>query len=350
MENKKLFFIGCLFLCILVISSSDYLMKCITDEKFNVKNVFHSDRFEYGDLYGFSYLSDYRHKRNFINPIQKINNAPKKINLFVVGDSFLEKEFITSKNIFNSVNDYKFLRHNSNDKLVFELDTSKENVLLIETVERNLREFKKEDYIKSKFFRKDNLKKEVKKISLGKIYYDIEGIVFNKKIENYIEFNLFDYSFFSPIKEIKADITKQYFNRINSSVTILSNKKYLYLSSTIDKSSLGSSFLEFKQKEVDEIVNTINNLNFYYKTQGFDRVYFSIIPNTVTITEKYLKNNQIISKIEKSPILKAPLIRIYNKFIVEKKQIYFYSDTHWNINGFNLWLNIFNNELSKKTK
>jgi hypothetical protein len=91
----------------------------------------------------------------------------------------------------------------------------------------------------------------------------------------------------------------------------------------------------------------MNRLYQYYRAKGFDEVYFSIIPNPVTILYPEMgKYNEIISRVMHHPNLKVPVIDVYDQFRSAAVRIYSKADTHWSVNGFNIWLNEFNKKLA----
>ena len=124
---------------IYVISSDDGLTKRLSFYKLQNNSFLTSDRFKYGDLYGMSYLPDFRILRD-LNSIKQYAhcNCPEKINLYVVSDSYIWPIF-DRKEYYCGVNKLVNIKTNDRDVIRGKLDPSKKNILLIEFSERNLR-------------------------------------------------------------------------------------------------------------------------------------------------------------------------------------------------------------------
>jgi hypothetical protein len=145
---------------------------------------------------------------------------------------------------------------------------------------------------------------------------------------------------------MKANMNYVFFNRIANEVTISPNKEYLLLNETVDPLSKGSSFIPVSKNTIDSLVISLNHIYYYYKSKGFDDVYFAIIPNPVTILFPEIGNyNELIPRIQNNKNLIVPIVNIYDNFRQIKNSIYEKSDSHWTNNGFILWVNEFNNIL-----
>jgi hypothetical protein len=118
-----------------------------------------------------------------------------------------------------------------------------------------------------------------------------------------------------------------------------------------DITQVNSSFPSVKNSEVDRIVSSMNRLYKYYRAKGFDEVYFSIIPNPVTVLYPAMgRYNEIILCVMHHSGLKVHIVDVYDKFKSFSVQIYSMSDTHWSANGFNIWLNEVNKRLENFQK
>ena len=126
------------------------------------------------------------------------------------------------------------------------------------------------------------------------------------------------------------------------SVFFSSNNNFLFLAET--KKSVEN---EISETEIKKAVNNLNEIYKYYKNKGFDEVYISIIPNPVSIIEpECQKYNNLIPLIQKDNDVKMPFIDIYSIFKKTKWNVYYRSDSHWNTNGSQLWINELNRILS----
>jgi hypothetical protein len=173
----------------------------------------------------------------------------------------------------------------------------------------------------------------------------------NKNINQNLEFNLFDYIIFNPLKELKAQLNYKLFGRISKEVSIIPNQPYLFLSETVNAESSISSFNPIDDNQIGKVVTTLNSTYSHYRSIGFDAVCFSIIPNPVSIIcPEYKTYNDIIRRVQNHPDLIMPMINIIDRLDSAHCQVYQFSDSHWNYNGFNLWVNEFNKYLRTVNK
>ena len=81
---------------------------------------------------------------------------------------------------------------------------------------------------------------------------------------------------------------------------------------------------------------------------GFDYVYLSLIPNPVSVIEpEFSSYNMLIEKIQNNKELLLPYVDIFNVIKKDPKRYYYKTDSHWNYEGFELWLSYLNKELEK---
>ena len=365
------------FLSIYIVSSSSDLMKMITPYRFHTLGILSSSRYRYGDLYGVSFLPDF--KNAIWDEKAEIKrdtcNSPARINLYCVCDSYLWNYsylWMTSHSpsVFCGVNSVRYVkwavedpaRWEIVDPVEIELDSTKVNVLLIERAERFFQYIPVQGYSdKIKFVKKRPVaqRKAIKIIRQEASIFAIDqeklvaiyNFLFNKNINQNLEFNLFDYRIFIPFKEIKAQLNYKLFERSSKEVTIIPNIPYLFMNETIDPRSVRSSFIPTDDQKISNIVSGLNTIDTYYKTNGFDAVYFSVLPNPVSIISPgYQSYNDVIKRVQNHPDLRMSMINIFDKLATAPCQVYYNSDSHWNINGFNLWVNEFNSYLRKADK
>jgi hypothetical protein len=102
-----------------------------------------SDHWRYGDLYGLSYLPQYRFK---LSPYKEYHlKASKKCTnriLYIIGDSFLADKNL--KNAFYGFDDVIFIDRRFPFKDIT-LEKARENYLILEFAERNLTNFEHDD-------------------------------------------------------------------------------------------------------------------------------------------------------------------------------------------------------------
>lgn len=95
-------------------------------------------RFCNGDLYGMSFLREYKESVNY-HLLTRNNQKQRNVRLFVFCDSYVDGRI--KKNNFDAVDSIKFLRYwNPSTFLHFtHLDSSKRNIIIIEMAERHVR-------------------------------------------------------------------------------------------------------------------------------------------------------------------------------------------------------------------
>ena len=125
-------FIG---LALLVISTSDPLMKKIIAERSGLNNCFGIHRFPGGDLVSISYLDNVkrfqeRYEFIFVKPV--VDTGNRNIDLYIYGDSYLLE---IPDSAFTGVHSYHFCRRCYQD-MDYSLDPHKKNILIIEIAER----------------------------------------------------------------------------------------------------------------------------------------------------------------------------------------------------------------------
>jgi len=327
-----------LFVIVYTISSSVPLMKSIVKVR-SSGNLWYSDNHFYGDMYNLSNLPEFKKPLNntkaSVVTINCLNNV-RDVNLYAILDSYLYDHINDLSNICR-IKKFKYSRWGHDEENYKIYPDSSKNILLIEVSERSIR----------KYIHKQSILDKLSPVALivkEGAYRKVMNMLFNSSIGQNLEYNLFEYQFLNCLKEIKATINYKWFNRVNRDVTIAPDKKYLLYNKTIEVNpkETTSSFLPVTNAEVDKLVEDLNFVNNYYKSLGFKEVYFSVIPNPVTILYPQYKNhNQIISKIYSHKNLEIKLIDVVKDFKNSNLQLYSNSDTHWNDNGYILWKNDF---------
>jgi hypothetical protein len=347
MIRYSLVILSILFFWLLVVATTrDYMIE-LKNSRYGNKSLLRSDRYRYGDLYGFCYLPRFRN----VPPTQvTIPLLPQTqdtcIRLVALCDSYFWSS-IKNDSILNGVKDVTYIKWNASSlKETVVIDTTKPNVLLIETIERELRS----KFDTSFVYNKLKIEQMERKIGVQNgivkseaTTYSFWGKLFNSEIDKNLEFLLFDVSFWTPLKELKATLNFEFFDKTDHDVQVSKTKDFLYYFNTTDSTLSNSSFYPWTDLEVTEGVRSLNIIYDHYKKLGFDEVYFSIAPNPVSIVEPtYGTYNQLIPRIYAHPELRVPIIDIFNEFKASKVNLYRPSDTHWNPNGFYLWVNKFN--------
>jgi hypothetical protein len=352
-----------LLICALIIyiaASSKSIMKEVVDYKFSRTSVLGTDQFKFGDLYGMSRLEYFRKNYRAV-PIweqKKLCKKEKDIDLYMFCDSYVW-EFAPKDSFYCGVNKLQFATNNNREYLSVKLDSSKKNILLLEFVERNLIQGLEYSYeYLSTFLSIDSTKsseviegnEKPSGLSATKVFDNLETGLFNPKINSNIKFLVWETALFTPIRELRASLNYRLFDKVDKEVQLSPDHKYLLYNQTVDTSMQSSSFRAIPDFEIDTLIERLNRLESHYRACGFKEIYLSIIPNPVTVLYplyKGFKYNQLIPRIEHNSKLKMKVVDVYDDFKVAQYPIYQFSDTHWNQNGANIWLNNLNGILSK---
>jgi hypothetical protein len=349
---RKTIAIISIILCIAVYycSNNADLIEKYTD--FREKKPFiGSDKSGLGWLYSLCYLSDYRIPYYYtIHPANKSDK--NNIDLYLISDSYLY--FPTKKYHYYGVDSFVKIKWWSIESYrnIQSLRKDKHNVLVIEMTERYVRDICSNYYGMINALKIDSSFKIVnqpKTIVNEELSFSsfLEKHLFNPNINSNLELNLFDYYIFRPIKELKADFNHRIFNRVNNSdVFVDDNNHFLYYMPTVQGEQKMNSFFPLDATELPTICGNLNQVYDYYKANGFEEVYFAIIPNPVTMVNPNLfKYNDLIPQIYAVDSMRMKFFNIYSIFAKNPQKYYSRNDTHWNSEGLQTWLNEFNNIL-----
>ena len=305
------------------------------------------DDYRYGDLYRLSYLPQFKEEaiKCKPSPISQKFDEIVSINLFIIGDSFTEEERV-NKNDFPTEK-YQYCHWAKQTDI--RLDSSKRNILILETVERTFKEHfsKSVDNFKMENSTENNAQNNQswKKIVKEKIEKTIV-FCFPKGIEERLEHTLFNYDFFLWFREIKATLNLNFFDRIEKKVVLSKDKQHIFYSDEADSTDSHSAFYPINHLEIDTLITQINDTRRKYLKAGFDEVYLSIIPNKVSILSPNLGTyNHLIERIQRDPRIQTPIIDTYSIFKKYPQKYYLKSDTHWNCEGRTVWLEKTNNAI-----
>jgi hypothetical protein len=274
----------------------------------------------------------------------------KNYNIYALTDSYTEDIFKHPDYFCGAIKcGYAF--SNRGDVLPVYLDKTQRNIVMIECVERNVRTSLADSAHLTGFI---TISKD--KINETKAAEKAHNFHFNFNIKNLdgdYETNLWDYQFLRPLKQLKAKLTFNIFNRTYVDAVVSPDGKYLLYQPTVDTSFIQSSYRPIEDKELKAIIRNLNLAYEHYKRLGFDDVYLSIIPNPATILyPNYhgLKYNQLIPRLQSDSALKLKVFDIYNVFRKssedDKDKLYQRSDTHWTRFGSMVWLNEFNQKMA----
>lgn len=306
---------------------------------------FTQDSYRYGDLYRLSNLSQFK---------QLAQNCPKKfikkdssnnVALFIIGDSFTEKERINATD-FNVSN---YQRIHWNDSLNVQLDPNKRNILVLQTVERHFREhfaIPIQNLNVVTVAQKQSKQNNSLFDFLLSTYYDWENIL--KESEESLSSFLFSNDLFLLLKEWKAALNLNWFGRHNDQIALSPDGKYILFSWDTDSTRITSSFKQLPENELSQLIQQVNKTRNHYLSLGFDEVYLSIVPNKTSIVAPEMGHyNHLVERVQQHPTLRIPFINIWNTYSQHRSEVYSLSDTHWSCKGQEIWLEEINKVLSK---
>ena len=357
--QKLLACIGFIFCALtLYLTSSNAGMKWITQDRYSRIGAFGADKYLYGDLYGLTYLSKFKiiKDTNFVSlpaKDQKVNSDTA--NLFILGDSYLYSFFKEDPRYYANISQVKFIRWDVANPIEIIPARNQKNILLIESVERNMSGLFNLNSVKARLDRAEAVQSELNaRQKIAHFFAEIdEGIkenLYHKSLEANIEFAWFNFGFWESLKELKADFNLNFFGRVDKEVAISKDQNFLYLAETLNPNNPGSSFSDISEKKLKAQVSELNRIQDYYKARGFDEVIFSIIPNPVSVLKTENRpDNLLIQRIKSHPDFKVKLMDATEDLSKNAKSNFFTSDSHWNQKGAKIWLDQLNRQIKNVT-
>jgi hypothetical protein len=341
----------------LYLTSSNAGMKWITQDRYSRMGLLGADKYLYGDLYGLTYLSKFKHVKdtNFVPlpPAKDQKTYPKSANLFILGDSYLYSFFKEDPRYYFGVNEVKFIRWSVANLVEITPLKNKKNILLIESVERNMPGLFNLNSVKARLNGLERLSlvpnlRQRMTFFVSEINKGFKENFYHETQESNIEFAWFNFGFLESLKELKADFNLNFFGRVDKNVTISKGQHFLYLAETVNPTHVGSTFSEISEAQINGQVKQLNAIQEYYKAKGFDEVIFSIIPNPVSVLKTENRAiNHIIQRIKMHPGFKGTLIDPSVDLSKNAASNFFTSDSHWNQRGAKIWLDQLNLQLVK---
>jgi hypothetical protein len=348
MKKVLLALFATLFLALLVLCSNKEWMQAYSDFRFSHPSL-EPDQRKHGDLYGMCFIHKYKESTQ---PLSLKTYPAKKQNtcLYLLQDSYLQDPLQTTN--FNGIDsliqyDYR------NDPLTEILQEGKKNVLVIETAERYARnrfqnpgffihQFRLAAKEPSKTPATAQFMQSPKQEQPG-LGDKIRSMLVNTHVNSNMEFALFDYTLFSPIRGLKAEINYTLFTRLDNRIAVSRDGSFLLLKETIDSTQSTGIYTKLEDKEIDSMGAHMQVIRNAFLSAGFKEVFFSIIPNTVTLNDSSHFNispyNGLIYKIKsKAKVLGIPYIDVWELYKQSPALYYKHGDSHWNVKGKQLWL------------
>ena len=298
------------------------------------------DDYRYGDLYRLAPLPQFKLPQP-VCPSPNRSSDTAATHLYIIGDSFTEPQRLTKSDFQVS----HFQRVAWSFSLPVQLDPAKRNVLLIESVERHVREHfiqpVRELVVETDTSQLANERTPIYK----RIYDDFH----RADVEERLESALFSQDWAYWFKELKAKLTLNWFDRAYPSVSLSTDRQNVFLHSDTDTTKakvLNSSFSPLTDREVNTLVDSINATADRYQKLGFNEIYLSLIPNKASILEPNRGiYNHLIERIQANPRLRIPTVNTYGVFSKNPSGIYLTGDTHWTCEGRSKWLDLVRQKL-----
>ena len=288
------------------------------------------DDYRYGDLYRLSNLVEFKDPGKKC-PSLPIEQTTRKIALYLIGDSFTEKQRIDSSDF--AVTHYQWAHWGEN--LHLKLDTSFTNIILLESVERNVRPHFGTPIA--------NIIPDtatfISHPADGRFMHQLDRLFASDGVEDRLNTILFQFDPMLKFREIKSRINQRFFDRTDPKVTLSGDGSTLAYYEDTDSTLINSSYNYVADTEIDSLVTVINFDKDFLKDLGFDEVWFSIIPNKATILmPNYGVYNHILDRIYRHPELKVPSIGVLENFRQMQQSAYRKGDSHWSCSGQRIWL------------
>jgi len=291
------------------------------------------DSYRFGDLYRLSNLAQFKDPRNECvgYKVPARSNTSQKIHLYIIGDSFTEEQRVGKKNF--AVDAYTYVHWN--EFLHLRIDSSETNILLLESVERHLRE-KMKDTVQNLI---PDHATFVSRGDPARFMNRLDNAFKSRSTEDRLDELLFQNNVILTLKEWKSAFNYRFFNRVNKGVTLVNNDENVVYYMDTDTPNITSSFSSIKETEIDSIVRNLNSSQDFARNLGFDHVILSVIPNKVSVLMPESGNyNNLIERIYSHHDLKVPFIDVLTDFRKMDSGSYLKGDSHWTCEGQYLWL------------
>jgi hypothetical protein len=292
------------------------------------------DGYQFGDLYRLCNLAQFKEPRKACAPYEphvKLKTPSKKVNLYILGDSFTEPERIHGT--YFDVDQYQYVHWGN--VMHLQLDTTATNLLVVEIVERHVRDkFTKPI---SNFI--PDTVNFIQKPENPKFMHKLDDAFSSKNTESRLDMLLLQNNLVMQVKEWKAGLNYRFFDRVSDGVTLVNDGQDVVYHFDTNPAGSTSSFSELEKDELDSIVVNINRSAALAKKMGFDEAILSIIPNKVSIVDpEYGTYNHLIERVQSHPNLQVPFVDTYSVFKKMGKSAYLKGDTHWTCEGQAAWL------------
>jgi hypothetical protein len=276
-------------------------------------------------------------------------NRPENTVLYLDGDSYT---WSLRDSNFAGISGFHFISRYEGG--CFHLDTAKKNILIIAITESVFRTYFRDLRMLNEVYDPATKKDLVHlyqfnvpahaQLTSFLFGFSISGL-FNKNINQNLQCNLFNYNFITPMFLYKGSLNYFAFNRASGDVVISKDKNFLFLKQSVSATDTGSTYFPIQPGEIAHLVDNLNNIYDHYKKSGFKEIYLTIMPNTASIVQPEGYNN-LIPLIQNDPGLKIKIIDVYYTFKKSSRPLFYHGDTHWNLEGQQMWVDMVNQILT----
>jgi hypothetical protein len=355
MKRIVLSILAFIFFALLVISNNKDWMTAISDYRFSCSWE-GLDPHKHGDLYSMCYIQKY--KEPISEPAFKRYNSKKKaVDLYILHDSYLQNRLNT--NNFYGIDSLQQIDYRG-EPATRTLNPRNASILIIETAQRYAR-WRLQNPLY--FINQLHISKKGKLAAAPHPFLTntvdtvtwweaLKARCYNPNINSNLEFNLFDYSLFSPFRGWKSSLTNYLFGKLDNRIVISTDTRYLMLKETVDTTASTGIYSLLPESELDSMAAHMNQIRLHFLEAGFKEVWFSMIPNTATVVDStflpHHKSNGLMYKIKiRTDSLRIPYLDIYNRFLMNPDKMYKHGDSHWSNAGKEIWVNEVNHWILK---
>lgn len=286
--------------------------------------------YRFGDLYRLSALPQFKQAQP-VCPSTTLSSDTAATHLYIIGDSFTEAQRLGRADF--RVSHYQRVAWDHRQRV--QLNPAKRNVLVLESVERHIREHFARP-VTELVVDADTARTPAPRLPLRQ---RLSEEFHRSDVEERLESTLFSGGWAFWFKELKARLTFDWFDRVSTGVSVSRDGRYLFLRSDTDTTKALSSFSPLPDGEVNALVDSVNAVADRYHRLGFDAVYLSLIPNKASILETGRSDyNRLVERVQESPRLRVTPIDVFTPYRNAKLSPYLRSDTHWNCTGRAIWL------------
>jgi hypothetical protein len=291
-----------------------------------------ADDYRYGDLYRLSNLPQFRDPVRPCPASAPAGPDTARTDLYLVGDSFTEPARLAPTDLPVA----RLTRTTWASPVPVQLNPARRNVLLLETVERHLREHLREPINQVQVVADSNRARPAPASGWARLWKLYQQ---TRNPESRLEVVLFGHEPFLRVREWKAEFTQRAFGRVDPKVRLSPGGRHLFYYLDADPAGITSAFVPVSDAEIRAMTDSLNQVRDRYRAQGFSEVYLSVIPNKTTILAPTSgRYNHLIERLEGHPARRVPVVSVYDRYRQAPAPVYAPGDSHWNCAGRAIWL------------